>query len=143
MSYVINSEVNSKAISSVDPAAAQSAGDVTGATLDKQAGTNGIYTEAQVIVQTGDVTGSPSAQSVTVKVQHKQNSGDSWVDITDTQIVTAATIVMDKQQVKVMGIDLKATKRYVQVIYTVAFTSGTSPKIYLGAIMQLLRPRTV
>jgi len=74
-------------------------------------------------VFTGAATGSPSAFTVTAKLQESDDGSTSWGDIAnqETLVVNAASSV---------GL-LRAhrTKRYVRSVLTPAFTGGSSPTI--------------
>lgn len=102
-----------------------SAGTINGDEVD----TSGVH-DLMLVVETGDIAGTPTAQTVDVKLQESDVSGSGFTDITDatiTQITAAGTIEVLGWQ------NIGYEKRYVRAVATVAFTDGTTPTIGLNA----------
>lgn len=81
----------------------------------------------------GDATGSPSAQSVTHKLQHSADGSTGWTDLADA---AAAALTANDTAVEV-DVDLSGALRYIRAVAVVAFTAGTSPAIPIAATVVL------
>jgi len=93
------------------------------------------YESLVVAVQAGATTGSPTAFSLTAKVQHSADNStfaDYSVAGTVPQVaVTAANTLAE------LDVDLSGAKQYVRVVLTPSFTGGTSPTVLGGAVAVL------
>lgn len=114
-------------------AAAQAAAasfSLTGLTFDRGAGDFQSFLAG---VSLGAATGSPSAVSVTAKLQ--ESSDDStWTDVVADGInatVTVAVVAVNTQGF--FAIDASRLKRYVRLVFTVALTGGSTPTILMDA----------
>lgn len=119
-----------KNIQAVDPIAASAA--QTSAAID----TKGFNSGAVVIIN-GAATGSPSGYTVDAKVQHCDASGGSYTDVTGaaiTQIIADSKIAT----IRLSGFGT-SLKRYIKIVVTPSLTGGTSPKVLVGATVQLGR----
>ena len=123
-----------KTMTSIVPVASEAASSysLTGTAVDRRG-----YGSCEIVVGTGAVTGSPSAQTVDAKLQESADGSTGWTDVADdagttvaiTQITAANTDARKSAK-------LSAQKRYVRLAATVAFTSGSTPKIGVyGAIV--------
>lgn len=76
----------------------------------------------------GAVSGSPSATSVTTKLQDSAD-GTTFADYTDpnTSAVPTTAAVTAQNTENGVSVDLSNARRYVRGVTTVAFTGGTSP----------------
>lgn len=115
-----------KAVFGVAPAA-QSAGAVNGAAIDRQG-----YGSCVLIAQTGAETGSPSARSSTCKLQDSADGSTAWADITGASVAVAAVNTAGEVDVNLAG-----AKRYIRVVNTTAFTGGTTPTLASSATVVL------
>ena len=104
------------------------AGTVTGVAIDRRGYESGVFT-----VITGQASGSPTTQSVILKLQECATSGGSYADVSGA---TLAAITANSTGGE-LNVNLKTLKRYVKAILTVAFTGGSTPKIEVGATYSL------
>ena len=95
----------------------ESAGTVNGASVD----TADIEGPVQALVNVGEVSGSPSATSVTFSIQ-ESDDGTTFTDVATTNTTSEITAA-DTSAV----IQAHHDKRYVRVKAVVAFTAGSSP----------------
>jgi hypothetical protein len=118
-----------KALVSLRPQAA-AAGTINGTGAD----TSG-YNSAMLVLEAGAVAGSPTAQTLDVKVQESDDNS-TFTDVTGWSLaqITAAN------QSRVLRLDgLDARKRYVRAVAVVGFTGGTSPTWQIAAEILLGR----
>lgn len=110
--------------------------------------TTGLWVErvnflsALIGLATGAVTGSPSAQSVTITVQTADDaSGTNATNLKDingndiTLALTAGSTASD------IDVDLLGGKAYVGISIVTAFTGGTAPTVPVNAFVVLGDPR--
>ena len=76
-----------------------------------------------------EATGSPDSFTVTAKLQESDDGSTSWADLSNQD---TATITADKGAAVVRG---HRTKRYVRMVLTPAFVSGTTPKIHASGVI--------
>jgi hypothetical protein len=83
------------------------------------------YRDAIVHVLAANVTGAPTAQEVTVKIQHSDTelAGD-FVDAAVQGVPTALTVAQEGE----LHVNLDGLKQYIRIVANVAFTGGTTPK---------------
>lgn len=149
-----------KVVPAIAPQAIQSAGTITGSVIDRVAATPtqpsgvvaytavndaaGVYNSAVVCVNTGACTGTPSAQSTTFVVQHGTlaNGSDmanipaaAYIDYNGSS-ATVPAITADNSSVSI-AVNLEGLGRYIQVVATLAFTGGTTPKQFVVASVAL------
>lgn len=149
-----------KLVSAIAPQGAQEAGDIIGNIIDRYAAapaqpqgitaytaikdSAGVYQSAVLGIATGKATGSPTAQSLTYKVQ-SGNAGDgsdmadipasAYID-SDGSSAAAQAITADDTS-KYIGVNLAGCGRYVRVVAALAFTDGTAPSQFVSAFMAL------
>lgn len=134
----------------LNPAASLSAGAQNGVVIDRMAAiptqptgitaytaytsSAGIYDSANVMLALGAISGSPTATSVTIKVQHGDASdGSDMVDVPTTAYIDSTPTLTTANTNGNFDIDLAGLKRYIRVVATVAFTGGTSPAVYTAS----------
>lgn len=110
---------------------AAAAGAVNGLSVDRLG-----FEDAVLMVSVGAVAGSPTAQTVDVKVQDSAD-GTTWADVAGLTVeqITAADTSKD------LGINLSPLRRYIRAVATVAFTGGTTPNIQLAVDIALGKSR--
>lgn len=92
------------------------------------------YGSATLFAAVGAASGSPSAQSVTYKLQDSADDS-TYADIsTETSALAAMTADNATGQ---LDIDLTGLRQYVRVVATVSLTGGTSPAIPIAATLVL------
>ena len=111
------------------------AGDLTPIVIDRFG-----FEDAIVHLKVGAATGTPTAQSVSLKVQTGDAAGGS--DMADVTGDAIAALTADNAEAE-LDLDLAGYKRYLQVIPTVAFTAGTTPKIPVAVTVVLGKPVTI
>lgn len=117
-----------KKVAAINPLAAQAAGAANGAAIDRLG-----YMSMSFIGQCGAATGTPSAQSVTFKLQESADGSTGWADIADAD---ADALTADNGVARI-DLNLQARKRYIRAVATVAFTAGTSPTISVAGVAVL------
>lgn len=113
--------------------AARSAGTANGTGVDRT-GFHSMVLEAV----TGAATGSPSAQTLDVKLQHSADNS-SWSDFQPEGTAASgavAQIAADSTR-KRKSINLTGAKQYVRAVGVTAFTGGTSPTLPSAVVMVL------
>ena len=103
---------------------------VTGSAVDIRPGE---LTDAVLIAAIGAVTGAPSTQSITIKIQNCATSGGTYTDLATFTASTAGTA-----QVGSVQVILDPTKPFHKAVATIAFTGGTTPA-YPVAVTLLLK----
>lgn len=92
------------------------------------------FEDAIVHLKVGTATGTPTAQSVALKMQTGDAAAGS--DMADVSGDAIAALTADNGEAE-LDLDLAGYKRYLQVISTVAFTAGTTPKIPVAVTVVL------
>jgi hypothetical protein len=102
------------------------------------------FQSCKLVCSVGAATGSPTAQSVTTKLQHSATSGGTYADYTDpdTGAVAACAAVIADDSTAELNVNLKGAYNYIRTVETVAFTGGTTPAI-VSAPMVILGGATV
>ena len=98
------------------------------------------FEDAIVHVKVGIATGTPTAQSVTLKLQTGDAAGGS--DMADVAGDALAALTADNGEAE-LNLDLAGYKRYLQVLPTVSFTAGTTPKIPVAVTVVLGKSVTI
>ena len=103
------------------------------------------YQSAVFTVVAGKYTSTPTAIDVACKVQDCATSDGSFADASDVNAVAFAcrvsgevTTVADQDQE--INVDLRALARYIRLVVTPDFTSGSSPTLFFGATVALGEP---
>ena len=114
-----------------------SAGTTAGLWIDRSK-----FLSAVVGLATGAVTGTPTAQSVTVTIKTSDASnGDNAVGLKDmegnavTVALTTGSAVID------IDVDLLGAKKYIGVSVVTAFTGGTTPAVPVNLFVALGDPQ--
>lgn len=108
---------------------ALAAGVVNGPVIDRLG-----FEDAVLIVSSGAVSGTPTAQTLDARIQHGNAAdGSDMVDVTGLTITQITVADTDRQ----LDIDLLPLKRYIRVVVTAGFTGGTSPTIQASASIAL------
>lgn len=117
-----------KLIPGLNPAA-QPAGTVTGPVIDRQG-----FLSAIVNLTVGAAAGAPTAQGVSLKLQHGDAAnGTDMVDVTGA---ATPSLTADNTNAS-FNVDMTGLKRYIRVVATVTFTDGTTPTIPVAATLAL------
>lgn len=108
------------------------AGAIEGGGIDRSK-----YLSAALHVAVGAASGTPDSFSVTAKVQHSSDdaSADPYADYIGPEsanVEDITAIVADNGQTQ-LNINLSKAKKYVRAVVTVAFVSGSTPKIEVAA----------
>lgn len=80
----------------------------------------------------GAATGTPTAVSVTFKLQESADGSTGWADVTDASVEATA-----ENSAVEADVNLAGALPYVRVVATVAFTGGTSPTIDVAGLLTL------
>lgn len=119
---------NIKLICALRPQAL-SAGTLNGPVIDRLG-----FEDAVLVVSSGAVSGSPTAQTLDAKIQHGSAAdGSDMVDVSGLAITQITAANTDRQ----LDIDLVGLKRYIRVVVTAGFTEGTTPTIQASASLAL------
>lgn len=123
-------------------------GVVPGAAMKASATANGTavdkqllqYSEAILVLESGAASGSPSAISVTAKLQESDDNS-TWTDVTDlTKVEAASKELTAASSVLTLAFRPKGLKRYVRAVVTSALTGGSSPTIYVAGVFFFYGP---
>jgi hypothetical protein len=117
---------------SVKPQSLSGSTAATGASVDTLG-----YDNAKIHAFAAAASGSPSAGTVTVKLQESADGSTNWGDALDnTGVVIGFTLDAHAADApgaaRIEGLGLNR-KRYLRVVATPAFTGGTSPAILANA----------
>lgn len=100
--------------------AASAAGTVNGSAIDRQG-----FDWAVVEVATGAVTGSPTTQTLDVKLQHSDSDSSGFADLTGAAVTQLTAASSRKRKT----ISLKGAKRYIRAVAVTAFSGGSTPTL--------------
>jgi len=78
------------------------------------------------IIQTGDVTGTPTTVALALKLVECNTSGGTYTDIPNATLALAAHASANNALLRYIVTGLRS-KRYVKVSVTPTFVAGTSP----------------
>lgn len=95
----------------------------TGTVIDR-----GGYRDGILHVVLGDVTGTPTATDVTVKLQHSDN-GTDFVDVDVQHVVAVTESLKAAGEQTELHLNLEGFKQFVRVVATAKLTGGTTPKV--------------
>lgn len=115
-------------------AVASSAGSRNGSAIDRLG-----YESAQLVVQTGAVTGAPTSFTVDVKLQDSADGSTGWADYTApgaSAVAAIATMTAADTTAKA-NVDLSGAKRFVRAVGTVGFVAGTTPTALNNCVLVL------
>lgn len=126
-----------------DPVA-QTAGAVNGAAADRIPGAGQQFDSGLMIVSLGAVSGAPSSFTVTNKIQESDDNSTwsdvAWADILpDGDSAPSAMDTASTEQVVRLA-KLRNRERYLRVVSTAAFVSGTSPAVVHYSSLVLTGP---
>lgn len=82
----------------------------------------GERTDAVLVASIGAVTGAPSTESITIKIQKSATSGGTYVDLATFTASTAGTA-----QVGTLAVILDPSQPFIKAVATIAFSGGSSP----------------
>ncbi len=84
------------------------------------------YRDAILHLLVTNVTGTPTGQSIAVKVQHSDtDTAGDFVDADVQGIETTLTVTGDEGE---LHLNLDGFKQYIRVVVDASFTGGTTPK---------------
>lgn len=119
----------------MSPQAISGSSAVNGVTIDRKGFESGVFT-----VISGAAGGSPSSFSMAIKVQHADESDfsdpeDITTALNDDNAVTATITAINT--VAEIDVDFRSLKRYVRVVVTPTFVSGSSPDLLVASTVAL------
>jgi hypothetical protein len=117
-----------KAIAMTPPAAAKSAGTVTGPAVNRLG-----YQSVALFAVKGAETGAPSARTLTVTIEDSADGSTGWaaykpdllVQVSGELVAAAATPV---------NADLTGAREWIRAIEVLAFTGGTAPTLLVSTV---------
>jgi hypothetical protein len=116
----------------IAPQSQSGAGTINGTGVDRLQAA-GSFSSCAIAGLTGAVSGSPTAQSATFKLQDSADNS-TFADYVPPGLSAAPTLVLSAANAAgQVGIDLSGARQYVRVVCTVAFTGGSSPTLLVGA----------
>lgn len=107
------------------------AGTRNGTGIDRATPGGAIAHSCVVFGHNGAASGTPDSWTSIYKLQHSSDNS-SFSDYGDA----GTTITADNGSVQI-DIDLRAAKRYIRVVETIAFVGGTTPKVEGAAVVVL------
>lgn len=126
----------------LDPAAARTAGAVNGNSIDRlvsapdNGGADAVATALSLGIVLGATTGGPTALSISVQMQESSDNddADAWEDVGSAQVVTSDVTANDPDDdAHQLRFDVLPAERYVRFVYTIAFTAGTTPAVFVAS----------
>lgn len=120
-------------------------GVANGTSIDREAllAGNGPYQTGTLVVELEALTGSPTAVDIKHHLEHSDDNS-TFTAITDTSVVSAATLDFTEVGIKTLTVRMPSLKRYVRARRgTVTLTGGTSPKAKLRSLFILTEGRQV
>lgn len=111
---------------------------LVGLTIDRS---DGGYESAMFWLFLASVLGTPTTFAVDAKLQDSAD-GSSWADVTadgaggiNTKVAMTQRTAINTQDY--FAVDLSRLRRYVRLVFQVAFVGGTSPSIHMDAKVML------
>lgn len=130
-------------IPALAPQAISGSADVNGISIDKRAISGGPFQYGTFAIQHGATTGAPSAVSVAYRVQHSDDNS-TYVDAVSAKGANDATVTLTGAAAcSKLNVVLAGLKRYVRVVATPTFTSGTSPTLLVAVQLICEEPRYI
>lgn len=122
-----------RAFSPVD----QVAGNITGVSVTRSGGDGAPRAlSGKLVITTGAITGSPSAQTVDCIVQHSIDGGSTWATLTDRDGSNVAiTQITAANGHEVIDFQCDNAGALIRAYATVAFTAGSTPSIVVGGVL--------
>lgn len=81
----------------------------------------------------GAATGTPTTLSVTAKLQHSADNSN-WDDVVADDVNPTVQVALTAVNTQgFFAIDASRLRRYVRLVFTVAFTGGSTPNILMDA----------
>ena len=111
--------------------AAVAAGQANAQTIDALDSNNAHWEDGVLLVQVGEITGTPDSTTVTAKIQQSDDNS-TWSDA-PVAALDGQKAIGGANQHRTVRFNRNALKRYLQAQVTVAFTGGTSPKAVVAA----------
>jgi len=113
----------------------QAAGAVNGTGIDRIGqGDAGLFSESAVLlVMVGATAGGPTSFTVDVKIQDSADN-TTFADISPAIAITQIVAASTSQAIKFR---LKALRRYIRAVCTVAFVGGASPTVVTASAVIL------
>lgn len=100
-------------------------GNVTGVAVDRW-----LYHSAQLVIQTGAVSGSPDSFVITAAVEHSDDGDTGW------EVVNGLSATVDAaDSVGFANIQLGELKRFARIVLDVDFEGGTTPDVAVAAAL--------
>lgn len=114
----------------VDPSLAPQS-DAGGSPVDGASVDTLGYNTAMLVLESGAISGSPSATAIAVKLQESADGSTGWADANDETGAPIGGTVTEANKVLLARIEGLGTnrKRYLRVVETTTFTGGTSPTV--------------
>lgn len=138
MSSTIHTNIGAhvKTVTGTVPAAV-GAGTRNGTGIDRTG-----YNSLKLHVQTGAVSGGPSDQTVSFKIQDSADNS-SFADYTPPNGSAATAQITAANSSASVSVDLTSARKYVRVQEVTAFTGGTTPTIGASSTVVLGGARTL
>lgn len=90
------------------------------------------FNSAILVVNVGEITGTPDSFSVAVKLQHR-DVGGVFADLTDAAI----TSITAANSIAIKNVDLSGAKAEIQARIVVTMTGGSTPKATMSVDLVL------
>lgn len=105
-----------------------------GETLSSEVDTLGLgYRSGKLIATFGATTGTPTAASIAVTLQHASTTGGSYAVFTPDETNVASSITCaTTDTIQELNIDFSGMKRFVKIGVNPTFTGGSTPKTLVG-----------
>lgn len=111
-----------KSLTALRPQSDAGGSAVNGADIDRRS-----YGHATFFIHSGAISGTPSANTVTINIQHAS------VTATYSNVAGASGTITAANTDLEINVDCSALNQYVRVTETTAFTAGSSPTVLIGS----------
>jgi hypothetical protein len=127
-------------VAAFDISGQASAGTINGAGADAKQDGYGPYACGWITAKLGNITGTPTGQTLTVKLQDSADNS-TFADFKDE----SGSVVQSKVGLSAAGITklpfvAKNARRYLRAVAVLGFTGGTAPKADVGLVLSLSGP---
>ena len=114
---------NNTMVPAFTPSGTALSADTNGLSIDRQG-----YETVGVGVAIGDISGTPTATNVQIKVQDSSDQS-TWTDYAPDGTTIETTGLTADDTNTYLRVDLSAAKRYIRFVAQPNFTGGTSPSV--------------
>jgi hypothetical protein len=125
-----------KTVKAIAPAD-RSAGTTNGDTIDRNPQGSQSYDSAQLHVNVGAASGTPTSFTLDVEIEHSTDGGTTWANFKPDGTNDATVQVVTASSEARLPVNLRGAGGKVRAVGILAFVGGTSPKLLYSATITL------